>query len=841
MSVDDAATPDGGPPALTNPAGQRTLRWRAAPHGQALARMRAYLADPAQPLPVRSIAHDATTDPAIALLDSWGVVTDIVSFYTERIAQEGFLRTATERGSVRQLARTLGYEPRPGVSAEVELAVEVETAAGAPATVQVPVSTPVQTIPAPGELPQIFETSEPLEARGAWNTLSGAVSVPQDIPYGTDTLWLAGTATGVRVDDHVLVVGSERRGVTSTEDHSADHEKWDVRRVVEVTTDPAYAVGWTRLRLDRGVGFTSARPLVAEDELVVHHLTRRLNLFGWTSPAPELLDDEHAGQWDDWDIDAAQRLLEIDGDVPELAVDGWLVLDQPGRTECYQITSVTPSGAAKFGIAGKVTRVGVDVSHHLDGFDRHQAIVLGVSRPLAAQLRPDLGLVGAAEDGTPGTTLAVVSGDPALEADRLVLVEGITQDGTRQVEATTVTAVSATTTGMAGTSAPGTLELTVDPPLAHRYHPGSVTVRGNVVLATHGETVEQALGSGDGRIEFPAVALRRAPLTHVRSTTDPTGASPELTVWVEGVAWSPVESLLVAGRSDQAHTIRQAEDGTTSVTFGNGTHGARLPTGVENVTATYRVGIGESGAAEAGQVSLPMRKPRGVRAMANLLPSRDWAPPEGLEEARTNAPQRIRTLDRVVSVEDYADFARGYSGVGRARADLVWTGQVEAVVLTVLDATLTPASTSLIGDLRDTIDGAREERAVRVVLPGDVIDIGAALRIEVDPRHEEDTVLAAVRAALLEAFGGLDLAQPLAASAVLVVVAATAGVRTVTMPSLSMPGRAGADPDLLVAEPARWVGGGSGSSGSGTDVAGELVPAQALALREDLLTVEVDR
>ncbi|KUG57441.1 hypothetical protein AVL62_13535 [Serinicoccus chungangensis] len=831
MSVDEATTPDGGPPAVTNPAGQRSLRWRAAPHGQALARMRAYLADPAQPLPIRSIAHDATTDPAIALLDSWGVVTDIVSFYTERIAQEGFLRTATERDSVRQLARTLGYELRPGVSAEVELVVEVETAAGAPEAVQVPEGTPVQTIPAPGELPQIFETSEPLEARGAWNALSGAVSVPQEIPYGTDTLWLAGTTTGVRVDDHILVVGSERRGVTSTEEHSADHEKWDVRRVVEVTTDPEYAVGWTRLQLDRGVGFTSARPLVAEDELVVHHLTRRLNLFGWTSPAPELLDDDHAGQWDDWDIDAAERVLEIDGDVPELAVGGWLVLDQPGRTESYQITSVTPSGAAKFGIAGKVTRVGVDVTHHLDDFDRHEAIVLGVSRLLPALRRPDLELVGAAHDGTPGTTLAVTSTEPAFEADRWVLVEGITEDGTRQVEATTVTAVSTAAAGPA--HAPGVLELTVDPPLRHRYHPGSVTVRGNVVLATHGETVAQALGSGDGRVEFPTVTLRRAPLTHVRSTTDPTGATPELTVRVEGVAWSPVESLLEAGRSDQAYTSRQAEDGSTSVTFGNGTHGARLPTGVENVTATYRVGIGEDGAADAGQVSLPMRKPRGIKAISNLLPTRDWAPPEGLDEARTNAPQRIRTLDRVVSVEDYADFARGYSGVGRARADLVWTGQVEAVVLTVLDATLAPASTSLVADLRDTIDAAREERAVRVVLPGDVIDIGATLSIEVDPRHEEETVLADVRAALLAAHGGLDLAQPLAASALLVVAAETAGVTTVTMPTLTMPSQPGADPDLLVAAPARWAGVGPGAGG--------LVAAQALALRDHLLAVAVDR
>lgn len=818
-ALDDARTPDGGPPQASNPPGQSALSWRVASHARALARMRAYLADPAQPLALRSIAHEEASDPAIALLDSWAVVTDIVSFYTERIAQEGFLRTASERDSVRQLARTLGYELRPGVSAEVELAVEVETAAGAPEAVTVPAGTPVQTIPAPGALPQIFETADELEARGPWNALSAAVRTGQEIPYGTDVLWVDGTASGVRVDDHILIVGAERRGVTASEEHSADHEKWDVRRVVEVVVDPDVAPGWTRLGLDRGVGFTTARPLVAHEDIVVHHLTRRLNLFGWSAPAPEVF--EPGATWSGWDLDEEGRSLEIDGDVPQLAVGGWLVLDQPGRTEAYEITAVTPFGAAMFGIAGKATRVAVDIGHHLGDFDRRRTLVLGVSRTLAAAWRPRLDLVGADADGAPGTTLTVRATDPAFPPDRLVIVEGTTEDGSHQVEAATVTAVTPVS--------PETVELTLDPPLTHRYHPGTARVRGNVVLATHGETVEQPLGSGDGRVEFPQVALRRSPLSHVRSTAGAAGARPELTVRVQGVAWSAVPDLLQAGPSDQAYTIRASESGTTSVTFGDGRHGARLPTGSENVTASYRVGIGAAGAAEAGQVRLPMRKPRGVSAVVNPLPSRDWAPPESLEEARVNAPQRIRTLDRVVSVEDYADFARGYSGIGRARADLVWTGRVETVVLSVLDAVMAPASDALVRDLREALDAAREERGLRVVLAGQVVDVGARLSVAVDPRYEVDPVVAAVRAQLVAAFGALDLAEPLAASAVLVVAARVAGVRSATMPSLRRLDLPGADDALLVAEPARWVGDSA------------LLPAQSLALRDALLTVEVAR
>ena len=65
-------------------------------------------------------------DPAIALLDAWAVAGDVLTFYQERIANEGFLRTATERRSVLELARAIGYELNPGVAASTHLVWEVE-------------------------------------------------------------------------------------------------------------------------------------------------------------------------------------------------------------------------------------------------------------------------------------------------------------------------------------------------------------------------------------------------------------------------------------------------------------------------------------------------------------------------------------------------------------------------------------------------------------------------------------------------------------------------------------------------------------------------------------------
>src|SRR5260370_33886264 len=67
-----------------------------------------------------------TDDPAIAFLDAWSLVADVLSFYQERIANEGYLRTATERRSILELARLVGYTLRPGVAATAYLAYTLD-------------------------------------------------------------------------------------------------------------------------------------------------------------------------------------------------------------------------------------------------------------------------------------------------------------------------------------------------------------------------------------------------------------------------------------------------------------------------------------------------------------------------------------------------------------------------------------------------------------------------------------------------------------------------------------------------------------------------------------------
>lgn len=54
-------------------------------------------------------------DFGVALVEMFAYLGDIVSYYQDRIVDESFLATATQRSSVVALARQLGYEPHPAL------------------------------------------------------------------------------------------------------------------------------------------------------------------------------------------------------------------------------------------------------------------------------------------------------------------------------------------------------------------------------------------------------------------------------------------------------------------------------------------------------------------------------------------------------------------------------------------------------------------------------------------------------------------------------------------------------------------------------------------------------
>ncbi|HEU4596499.1 MAG TPA: hypothetical protein VFS10_15290, partial [Pyrinomonadaceae bacterium] len=204
------------PASTVNRPGLGALAYRVGTHGSFLETMLARLSNHAlvaptgeePPRPLQALTTRDARDASIAFLDAWATVADVLTFYQERIANEGYLRTATERRSLMELARLIGYRPRPGVAASVHLAYTLDE----DSEVTIPAGSRSQSVPGPGELPQSFETTEDLAARAVWNLLQPRLTRPQDprrqLNRG-EALYFKGTATNLKPNDPLLVVAGE--------------------------------------------------------------------------------------------------------------------------------------------------------------------------------------------------------------------------------------------------------------------------------------------------------------------------------------------------------------------------------------------------------------------------------------------------------------------------------------------------------------------------------------------------------------------------------------------------------------------------------------------------------
>jgi predicted phage baseplate assembly protein len=225
-------------------------------------------------------------------------------------------------------------------------------------------------------------------------------------------------------------------------------------------------------------------------------------------------------------------------------------------------------------------------------------------------------------------------------------------------------------------------QITLTTKLTNDYLRDTVIINANVARATHGETKEEVLGNGDASQPYQHFTLRQSPLTYI-SSSHPSGSESTLQVRINDILWHEVSTLYKKLSQDRVFVTRTDDEGKTTIQFGDGKNGARLPTGQENIKAKYRQGIGLSGLVKADQLSLLMTRPLGVKGVTNPLPATGAQDRESRDEARRNAPLTVLTLDRIVSLQDYQDFARAFAGIAKALATWTWNNQIRGVFVTV--------------------------------------------------------------------------------------------------------------------------------------------------------------
>src|SRR5437762_1760196 len=749
------------PESIFNRPGLSQVEYRVGTQVDFLRSVLAALSEP-EFSALRTLTTRELDDFTIALLDSWATLADVLTFYQERIANELWLRTATERDSILRLAQLIGYRLKAGVAAETPLCFLLDETPGAPTEVTVAEGNKVQSVPGANEKPQTFETIEELEARVAWNVLKPRLKKPIVITAGLKEAYLKGTATNLTAGDALLFVGNERLN-----DHHSN--RWNFVIILTVTADTKN--DRTHVTWKKGL----VQPPI--QNVKVYAFRQLAARFGHNAPDPNLVTGPGGGAVGTWaGFDNYGSPMDLDSAYPKIVAQSWTVfVNTDGNVQLYRIKAVAFHSRADFALSGKVTRIALDITDHLNLFGRRNTIIYAQSEelsfaavPLHSAVNGNSVIVDRKVDGLTEGRLLLFAGVESLTSEPLTDLVGI-----KKVELTG----SLTKITFASVASPA-------PPKS--YVRDSLVIYGNVARSTHGETVSEVLGTGDGSKANQSFKLKQAPaLTYTRSTA-PGGAESSLQIRVNDLLWHEVPSLFKRGPRERIFTTEMADNGTVTVRFGDGVRGARLPSGAQNVKATHRRGSGLDGLVRAGQLTSLLTRPPGLKSALNPLAAEGADEPESFANAQQNAPLTVLTLERVVSLEDYENFSRSYAGIAKALATWTWDGRTRGVFLTLAAPLGAAVSSSLITDLITAIHTAGDP-----FVPVRAVSYQTALfritgKIKVDPDYEVEKVLAAADDTLRDtfSFAKRQFGQPVNLSEVIALVQAVAGVVAVDADSL---------------------------------------------------------
>ena len=170
------------------------------------------------------------------------------------------------------------------------------------------------------------------------------------------------------------------------------------------------------------------------------------------------------------------------------------------------------------------------------------------------------------------------------------------------------------------------------------------------IQVTQGETrTNEFVGTGEADQRF--------------KLTRPNTIEGSISVAVEELAWSEVESFIESGPSSRDYTL-EFEGDFTNVVFGDGSLGYP-PQLNDDIAVEYRTGAEEDGNVGTGAISTDQSGTRYVSRLWNPRPATGWAPPEGstvesLNLLKLSAPREFRAIDRAVSAQDAATLAEAF-------------------------------------------------------------------------------------------------------------------------------------------------------------------------------------
>jgi predicted phage baseplate assembly protein len=314
----------------------------------------------------------------------------------------------------------------------------------------------------------------------------------------------------------------------------------------------------------------------------------------------------------------------------------------------------------------------------------------------------------------------------------------------------------------------------------------------NLIAVSRGKTVaSEVLGSGDTRAAGQDFTLVKSPVTYFYDPASKSGDgfSSTAKVSVNGIQWREARSFFGAAPTDQIFVLREDDQGQTHVQFGDGANGARLPTGVGNVVATYRYGA-EGDPPDPETLTTVLTPVPGLKGVRNPLPPTGGADPDSAARIRTLAPASVLTLNRVVSIDDFAVTAATAGGVTKTAASF----DVDPVSGRPMTTVYVAGDDGAVASATAALAGAGAPMANVLVVPATPVEMVVTVSFLRDPRYADTDVSARLRTALADPDAGLlganvlSVGQAIYDSQIAMACLAVAGVEAVTAISFAPPG-----------------------------------------------------
>ena len=341
--------------------------------------------------------------------------------------------------------------------------------------------------------------------------------------------------------------------------------------------------------------------------------------------------------------------------------------------------------------------------------------------------------------------------------------------------------------------------LEVHPPLTVELARDTVRIYANVVEATNGSTVSEVIGNGEGQGQFQRFLLSQPKLTYLPAETA-SGMKPEIEVRVNSVAWDlgenvgELQTVVVPARAvggvpqrtglPRKYLAAVDDEEKTFLTTGDGmTTGERLPTGITNVRATYRVGGGTGGNVPEGTITQLASPPLNVTKVRNLMRASGGVDRENVEQARKNVPLAVMALDRLVSVVDYESFVRKFAGIAKAQAKVLILNGQNTVVVTIagLDDIPIDRESLMYRNLVTTVKKYADPEQAVLVEPRELLLLLMQAKIKIEDDRLFEVVKAEVKRRILArfTFEKAELGESVLLSDLIETIQNTPGVRYV--------------------------------------------------------------